>query len=193
MSQLAFVSTPPPPDDSEPAQETSRSPYSSARRFGAPTRDLVALYAARVEKSGVDISPALRERRATLPTSGQPVIGYLAAPVPKLGQPTPVGRGTMTHRQALSELAAAKWAATSERMPVPVSVRLTHPAGALPRQLQPRTSAWQGAVAYANYPSRGAAPLGRLASALAAFRRPAGARRVGRATGDSPTLEPTTA
>lgn len=193
MSQVALASAASPHHDLDSADEPARSAYSSARRFNPPTRDLVSLYAARVEKSGVDILPALRERRASLPISGQPVIGYLAAPVPKLHQPAPVGRGTMTHRQALNELAAAKWAATTERMPVPVTVRMTRPAGALPRLLQPRTSAWQGAVEHASRPSRGVSPLGRLASAMAAFRRPAHVGQPGPAMGESPVLEPTTA
>jgi hypothetical protein len=131
---------------------------------------MVSLYATRVERTGVDIAPALRQRRAMMPSAGEPV-GYLAAPVPRVGTPAPVGRGTSTHRQALEAMAASQWATEVGWLPQADRVRVTRAAG--------------GIGAEAGRPGL----FGRLAAAATAFRRP-------RAEGSEPEplhrLEPQT-
>ena len=127
-------------------------------------RDIVALYAARVASTGADVLPALRNRRASFPTTSEPVIGYLAASMPKLGCPVPVGRGTATHRQALDALAASKWAMQPGWLPEPERVRVTRAGGGIgrPRSSRPvmtHTAARPGLA-------------GRLSAAFAAFARP---------------------
>lgn len=94
-------------------------------------RDIVALYAARVASTGADVLPALRNRRASFPTTAEPVIGYLAASMPTLGCPVPVGRGTATHRQALDALAASQWATRPGWLPEPERVRVTRAASGI--------------------------------------------------------------
>lgn len=127
-------------------------------------RDIVSLYAARVASTGADVTPALRQRRACFPTTSEPVIGYLAAPMPVVGCPAPVGRGTATHRQALDALSASQWATQSGWLPEPERVRLTRAAGGIGR---PRPTA-PARAAYATRPSL----AGRLAAAFSAFARP---------------------
>ena len=124
-------------------------------------RDLVALYAARVASTGADVLPALRNRRASFPTTSEPVIGYLAASMPKLGCPIPVGRGTATHRQALGALAASKWATQPGWLPEPEPVRVTRAGGGIGRARPVVTeSAYRPGL------------KDRLSAALAAFSRP---------------------
>lgn len=151
--------------------ETPRSsPVESARtpRVIAPhvpvARDIVALYAARVASTGADVLPALRNRRASFPTTSEPVIGYLAASMPKLGCPIPVGRGTATHRQALDALAASKWSTQPGWLPEPERVRVTRAGGGIgrPRQAHPISVE----------PTYRPGLRGRLSAAFAAFSRP---------------------
>ena len=128
-------------------------------------RDIVALYAARVASTGADVLPALRNRRASFPTTSEPVIGYLAASMPKLGCPIPVGRGTATHRQALDALAASKWATQTGWLPEPERVRVTRAGGGIgrPRRAHPVIAE----------PAYRPGLMGRLSAAFAAFSRPA--------------------
>ncbi len=128
-------------------------------------RDIVALYAARVASTGADVLPALRNRRASFPTTSEPVIGYLAASMPKLGCPVPVGRGTATHRQALDALAASKWALQPGWLPEPEWVRVTRAGGGIgrPRSVRPVMT----------YPTARPSLAGRLSAAFAVFSRPA--------------------
>lgn len=127
-------------------------------------RDIVALYAARIESTGADVLPALRNRRASFPTTSEPVIGYLAASMPKLGCPVPVGRGTATHRQALNALEASKWALQPGWLPTPERVRVTRAGGGIggARTVR-RQDTWRE-------PRPGIA--GRLSAAFSAFARP---------------------
>ena len=128
-------------------------------------RDIVALYAARVASTGADVLPALRNRRASFPTTSEPVIGYLAASMPKLGCPIPVGRGTATHRQALDALAASKWATQPGWLPEPERVRVTRAAGGIGWPRRSRS-------VFAE-PSYRPGLMGRLSAAVTAFSRPA--------------------
>lgn len=128
-------------------------------------RDIVALYAARVASTGADVMPALRNRRVSFPTTSEPVIGYLAASMPKLGCPIPVGRGTATHRQALDALATSKWATQPGWLPEPEQVRVTRAAGGIGRARQVRPILAE--------PAYRPGLMGRLSAAFAAFSRPA--------------------
>lgn len=128
-------------------------------------RDIVALYAARVASTGADVLPALRNRRASFPTTSEPVIGYLAASMPTLGCPVPVGRGTATHRQALDALAASQWATLPGWLPEPERVRVTRACG-FGRSHRPSRAPVRSAVPRQTFGRR-------LSAAFAAFSRPA--------------------
>ena len=147
------------------SRETSPERDARAPRVIAPhvpaARDLVALYAARVASTGADVLPALRNRRASFPTTSEPVIGYLAASMPTLGCPQPVGRGTATHRQALDALSASQWSVQPGWLPTPEPVRVTRGGGARRRA---------AAMAHDAVPRQ--TLTGRLSAAFAAFSRP---------------------
>ena len=128
-------------------------------------RDVVALYAARVASTGADVLPALRNRRASFPTTSEPVIGYLAASMPTLGCPQLVGRGTATHRQALSALSASQWATQPGWLPEPERVRVTRAGGGIGRTRRRGEDQWAPAPRL-SFGSR-------LSAALAAFSRSA--------------------
>lgn len=152
--------------DTDPRMDTApvtRKHVADAPRVIAPhvpvARDIVSLYAARIASTGADVTPALRQRRASFPTTSEPVIGYLAAPMPVVGCPAPVGRGTATHRQALDALSASQWATQTGWLPEPDRVRVTRAAGGIGR---PRLGT------HATRPSL----AGRLAAAFSAFTRP---------------------
>ncbi|CAA9565299.1 MAG: hypothetical protein AVDCRST_MAG33-2021 [uncultured Thermomicrobiales bacterium] len=151
------------------AAPATREPAAHVPRVIAPhvpvARDIVSLYAARVASTGADISPALRQRRASLPTTSEPVIGYLAAPMPTVGCPAPVGRGTATHRQALDALSASQWATRTGWLPEPDRVRVTRAAGGIGRP-RPATPVLASPAPRPSF-------AGRLAAALSAFARPA--------------------
>ncbi len=147
-----------------PAEPAARTPRVIAPHVPV-ARDIISLYAARVASTGADVLPALRNRRASFPTTSEPVIGYLAASMPKLGCPVPVGRGTATHRQALDALAASKWAMQPGWLPEPERVRVTRAGGGIGRPRSARPA----------MPCSVARPslAGRLSAALTAFSRPA--------------------
>ena len=147
------------------SRETSLEREARAPRVIAPhvpaARDLVALYAARVASTGADVLPALRNRRASFPTNSEPVIGYLAASMPTLGCPQPVGRGTATHRQALDALSASQWSVQPGWLPAPEPVRVTRAGGARRRMAAAPDAAPRQTL------------VRRLSAAFAAFSRPA--------------------
>ena len=147
-----------------PAARTSNGGQTITPRVIAPyvaiSRDIVSLYAARVQHSGADVVPALRQRRACFPTSAESRVGYLAAAVPRISSPVPVGRGTATHRQALDAMVASQWATQVGWLPAPEPVRVTRTGGAFRRADRP------GLVA-------------RVSAALSAFARPVGETAAG--------------
>ncbi len=143
--------------------QTARAPRVIAPHTPV-ARDIVALYAARVASTGADVMPALRNRRASFPRMSEPMIGYLAASMPKLGCPIPVGRGTATHRQALDALATSKWATQPGWLPEPERVRVTRAGGGIGRARQARPTLAE--------PTYRPGLMGRLSAAFAAFSRP---------------------
>lgn len=137
----------------------------------APTaRDLIGLYATRVQATGADVLPALRARRAVFVVGKEPV-GFLATTVAAPSRPVPVGRGTATHRQALEALSASQWATQRGGLPEPEGVRVTRAHGAVGRG---RAESGWGEPAFGRYgvgPGRHAGLIGRLGAACRGLAR----------------------
>ncbi|HEV2529315.1 MAG TPA: hypothetical protein VGT61_12795 [Thermomicrobiales bacterium] len=146
-----------------PAARTANGDQPVTPRVIAPhvptSRDIVSLYATRIQHTGADVLPALRQRRASFPTGSESNVGYLAVPVPRVSTPLPVGRGTSTHRQALDAMAASQWATQIGWLPDPEPVRVTRTGGAIHRANRPGLVARVGAAlsAFARPSARSAA------------------------------------
>jgi hypothetical protein len=93
-------------DDASSPPAATPDPAPEARRRPPRTRDLVALYAVRAEANGIDLRPLIDERRERRPTEAPPIVAIFPTTTP-----TPVGRGTAEHRDAVRRARAI--AATS--------------------------------------------------------------------------------
>ena len=168
MKRVSMPSTSAPRGERQSSARTaprivpSQSPFST---------DIIALYAKRLQHTGADVTPALRNRRASFPTTPEPMVGYLATSCASVRCPAPVGRGTMTHRQALQAMEASQWALVPGRLPAPERVRVTRAAAAVGASRR-----------------EGVGLVARLVAALSADRRPSRPQRV--PSPDRLTLKP---
>ena len=153
MKRVSTPMTTAPQSDRRPGVRTAPRIVASQSPFST---DIIALYAKRLQYTGADVTPALRNRRASFPTTSEPMIGYLATSCAAVRCPAPVGRGTTTHRQALAAMEASQWALVPGRLPAPERVRVTRPA-----------------VAIGGSRREGVGLMGWLAAALSSDRRPA--------------------
>ena len=93
-----------------PPPEPTADATQRARPRPPIARDLVALYAARADATGIDVRPLIDERRERRSTEVAPVARVLPSVTPQR-----VGRGTVEHRDAVRGARPSSRSAASRR------------------------------------------------------------------------------